>query len=68
MDDEVRVTDIEARLAFQEDALKTLDEAVYRQQRRIDVLEQLCARLAARLRDTAAADPDQDADRRPPHY
>lgn len=68
MDDPVRIADLEARLAFQEDTLKTLDAAIYGQQRRIDALEQLCTRLAARLRDAAEAGPDLGADQRPPHY
>lgn len=68
MEQEARVTDIEARLAYQEDTLKTLDQALYQQQRRIDALEQLCARLAERLREVAGAGPYQETDQRPPHY
>ncbi|MBI2782594.1 MAG: SlyX family protein [Gammaproteobacteria bacterium] len=68
MDDSTRIADLEARLAFQEDTLTTLDAAVYGQQRRIDALERLCERLAARLRDAVAAGPDLGADPRPPHY
>lgn len=68
MEQEARVTDIEARLAYQEDTLKTLDQALYQQQRRIDALEQLCARLAERLREAAGAGPYQETDQRPPHY
>jgi len=68
VDDSARIADLEARLTFQEDTLKTLDAAVYGQQRRIDAMEQLCARLAARLRDAVEMGPDPGADPRPPHY
>jgi SlyX protein len=68
VNDPERIAELEARLAFQEDTLKALDAAVYGQQRRIDALEQLCARLAARLRDAVEAGPDLGADQRPPHY
>lgn len=64
MDDPERIAELEARLAFQEDTLKALDAAVYGQQRRIDALEQLCARL----RDAVEAGSDLGADQRPPHY
>jgi SlyX protein len=68
MDPDGRIADLEARLAFLEDTLKTLDAAVYGQQRRIDALEQLCARLLGRLQDALASGPGVDDDRRPPHY
>ena len=48
MDDE-RLVDIEIKLARQEDLLDTLNSTVYRQQRRIDELEALCAALAKRV-------------------
>ncbi|MGD9984001.1 MAG: SlyX family protein [Porticoccaceae bacterium] len=68
MDDPERIAELEARLAFQEDTLKALDAAIYGQQRRIDALEQLCARLAAHLRDAVAVGLDPGTDQRPPHY
>lgn len=63
-----RIADLEARIAFQEDTLKILDTALYAQQRRIDALEHLCARLLARLQDAVASAPGVDDDQRPPHY
>lgn len=68
MDDPERIAELEVRLAFQEDTLKALDAAIYGQQCRIDALEQLCARLAARLCDAVEVGPDPGADQRPPHY
>ena len=68
MDPDGRIADLEARLAFQENTLKTLDAAVYEQQRRIDALEPLCTRLLARLQDALASGPGADDDQRPPHY
>jgi SlyX protein len=71
MDDE-RLIDIELALARQDDLLEVLNNTVYRQQRRIDELEALCAALAKRLAETRAQGNDggsqQPAHEIPPHY
>ncbi len=73
---EQRLTDIEVKLAFQEDAIKALGEAVYRQQQTLDSLMETCRRLTDYVRDLAE-DRAQDAGRdggaseereTPPHY
>ncbi len=73
---EQRLTDIEVKLAFQEDAIKTLGEAVYRQQQTLDSLMETCRRLTDYVRDLAeqraqgATPDDGDSAQRetPPHY
>jgi SlyX protein len=69
MDDE-RLVDIEIKLARQEDLLDTLNSTVYRQQRRIDELEALCAALAKRLAEAQQSDSggQQAGHEIPPHY
>ena len=68
--DEERLVDIEIKLARQEDLLDVLNNTVYRQQRRIDELEALCAALAKRVAEAQQADNggQQAAHEIPPHY
>ncbi len=73
---EQRLTDIEVKLAYQEDAIKALGEAVYRQQQTLDSLMETCRRLTDYVRDLAedraqgAARNDGASEERetPPHY
>ena len=68
--DEERLVDIEIKLARQEDLLDVLNSTVYRQQRRIDELEALCAALAKRVAEAQQVDNggQQAAHEIPPHY
>jgi SlyX protein len=70
--DEERVADIEMTLARQEDLLDALNTTVWKQQRRIDELEALCAALAQRLADAQRrigdAGSQAPAHEIPPHY
>ena len=60
---------IEIKLSRQEDLLDTLNELVYRQQKKIDELEALCAALARQLQSAAHASQDAPpAHELPPHY
>ncbi|MFL6719056.1 MAG: SlyX family protein [Burkholderiaceae bacterium] len=69
MMNEERLVDIEIKLARQEDLLDVLNNTVYRQQRRIDELEALCAALAKRIAESQQADGgQQSAHEIPPHY
>ena len=66
---EERLVDIEIKLARQEDLLDALNGTVYRQQRRIDELEALCAALAKRLAESQQGDGGGQAGHEiPPHY
>jgi SlyX protein len=64
--DTARVEALETKLAFQEDALQQLSDALVAQQARIDRLEAQVALLAEQL---AQAEPGGlGGDERPPHY
>ena len=66
-DDGERLDTVESKLAFQEDALQQLSDALLAQQGRIDRLEAALRKLAGELqglRDGAADQPDPP----PPHY
>lgn len=67
--DEDRITELEIKVAFLEDTIKQLDDEVYRQQRQIERLETLCARLAQDMQAMAdrvgSSTTEQEI---PPHY
>lgn len=68
---QARLTDLETRLAYQEDTLHTLDALVAEQSRRIALLEARLEQLARRLHGLQHADPGEAPDalhERPPHY
>lgn len=72
MSDE-RLTDIEIKLARQEDLVDTLNQMVFQQQKKISELEGLCAALARHVKALAGAASDASGDARnahepPPHY
>ncbi len=67
--DEQRLIEIETKLAFQEDAVRQLSDALAGQQQRVADLEVLCRQLAARLaRMGDGADKGAAVDEVPPHY
>jgi SlyX protein len=69
MSNEERMMDIEVRLTRQEDLIDTLNQTVFRQQKKIDELENLCTALARRIKDVADNLSDEaPLDERPPHY
>ncbi len=69
MTSEDRLVDIEIKLARQEDLVDTLNQVVYRQQRKIDELEALCMALARHVKTLREAAGDAGpANEKPPHY
>jgi len=70
MNTEERLIDLEIRLSRQDDLVDTLNTQVYRQQKKIDELEALCAAMAGRIRELAvmASQKNTVLDERPPHY
>ena len=62
--------DMETRLAFQEQMLTDLNEALVHQQKQYDELSTLCRYLLTRLRELEGSDSgiDAAADEKPPHY
>lgn len=69
-DSEARLVDIETKLAYQEDTVLALNDAVSRQQKRIDQLEMTVKLLVERIQQMAAAAESAFpmADEKPPHY
>ncbi|HEY9035477.1 MAG TPA: SlyX family protein [Pseudomonadales bacterium] len=70
MSDEWQV-EMETRLAFQEQMLNELNDALVQQQKQSDELATLCRYLLTRLRELEGSDSGGDAaviDEKPPHY
>jgi len=66
---EDRIIDIETRLAFQDGSLQELNQALCRQQQRIEQLEETCRLLLGRMRELSDSLTEGGAtDERPPHY
>jgi len=65
---EKRIDELEAKLAFAEDLLDTLNETVVRQQREIDKLHYTVLKLAEQLRQLPGNEPRRLEDEMPPHY
>lgn len=65
---EERLTDIEIKIAHQEQLLIDLDNVVTEQQAKIMQLEALCDKLIDRVRSLAEAATDSPHDETPPHY
>ena len=72
MDDtnERRLIDLESRFAFQEEAIRELNDALVRQQQRIDRLEASLGVVVEQLQrgDAGEEAPPTLDDERPPHY
>lgn len=67
MNDE-QLTRLEEKLAYQEQAIQELNQAVYRQQREIDALREHNALLADRVAVLKEGGEPEDTDEAPPHY
>lgn len=67
--DEMRLMDIETRIAYQDDTIQKLNDVVTRQQRQIDGLQTMLLEMRARLQDVlAGADQVPPREEKPPHY
>lgn len=66
---ESRLTELEVKVAFQDDLLDALNLTVTRQQQQIDLLQQELRLLYQHVRTLGAGDGDQPAQFEiPPHY
>jgi SlyX protein len=66
---EQRLTDLEIKASFHEDALDQLNAVVVRQQRQIDALQHELSQLRQQLPDADAPRPFRSLrDELPPHY
>ncbi|MDF3837486.1 SlyX family protein [Cupriavidus basilensis] len=66
---ESRLTELEIKVAFQDDLLETLNLAVARQQRQIDLLQEQLQALYQQMRSSGAGGADGGPQHEiPPHY
>lgn len=63
-----RLIDLETRIAFQEDSIQALSDELYRQQKALEHLQQLCNLMLQRLQELSAGGPSGPVDEKPPHY
>jgi len=64
-----RITELETRLAFQDDTLNQLNEVVIQQQRQIELLQQRMQHMQGQLKNLTPSNLASEADETPPpHY
>ncbi|MCQ4288862.1 SlyX family protein [Pseudomonas stutzeri] len=68
MELEQRITDLEARLAFQDDAIQTLSDVLFAQQRAVERLQAQLGVLARRQEDMQSRMGGEEDEAPPPHY
>jgi SlyX protein len=70
VNNEERLVDIEIKLSHQEDLVDSLNQLVYEQQTRIDLLDKRCEALIRQVRELADSVGSRGGavDERPPHY
>ena len=66
--DKTRLDELESRLAFQEDTIASLNEALVAQQQRITYLEKMLALLIERYREAMPDSAAPGEEPPPPHY
>jgi SlyX protein len=65
---EDRVTELETRLAFQDDTIQALNEVLVEQQRQLDRLGSQMGQLLERYRELAGQYGEAGDEAPPPHY
>ncbi|MBC3950244.1 MULTISPECIES: SlyX family protein [Pseudomonas] len=65
---EARVTDLESRLAFQDDTIQALNDVLVAQQRALDRLQQQFAAMLKRQEEMGSQFEIFGEDEPPPHY
>ena len=66
---EDRLVEIETKIAFQENTIKDLSDAVYSQQKQIDTLNKTMKQLVDQIEDSSVISPRGTLkDEKPPHY
>ena len=68
MNAEQRITDLESRLAFQDDTIQTLNDVLVTQQRVLDRLQLQLAALARRQEEIGGQLDAVEDELPPPHY
>jgi SlyX protein len=67
-DVDARIAEIEAKLVFIEDLLEQLNRTVFRQQEKMDLLQQEMRVLYQQVKDASASDNADPGSEVPPHY
>jgi SlyX protein len=62
------LTELQTRLAFQDDALQSLNQTVIRQQKEIQELKLELLELKERLQELAESEGERKEEAPPPHY
>ena len=65
---EDRVTELETRLAFQDDTIQALNEVLVEQQRQLERLGLQMGQLIERYRELAVQQGEEGDEAPPPHY
>ncbi|HEX8540363.1 hypothetical protein AFK24_19870 [Pseudomonas syringae] len=65
---EARVTELESRLAFQDDTIQALNDVLVTQQRALDRLQQQMAAMLKRQEELGSQFDTFEEDAPPPHY
>ena len=66
---EDRLIEIETKIAFQENTIQDLNDAVYSQQKQIDVINKTLKLLVDQIEDSSVISPRGNLkDEKPPHY
>ncbi len=69
MDSEQRLSELETRLAFQENTLQELNDVLASQQQQIELLQGMLQEIHRRVEDLAQSRPAEPArEPPPPHY
>ena len=68
MELEQRITDLEARLAFQDDTIQALNDVLVTQQRAVERLQAQLGMLARRQEDMQSRIGGEEDEAPPPHY
>ncbi len=66
--EEDRLIDLETRIAFQEQAIKDLNEVIYQHQKKIDRLAAICDSLVKQEKNFSTSSVEGPANEKPPHY
>ncbi|MCY1271583.1 Protein SlyX [compost metagenome] len=65
---EMRIADLESRLAFQDDTIQTLNDVLVGQQRAVERLQLQLAALARRQEELLSQFGSSEEEAPPPHY
>ncbi|WP_273527011.1 SlyX family protein [Pseudomonas sp.] len=68
MNVESRIADLEARLAFQDDTIQTLNDVLVEQRRLVDRMQLQLQVLARRLEEMQSSSGGEEDEAPPPHY